>query len=299
VLEMNILITGGTGFVGKHLIKALHENGHHTYILTRSPENKQNSELAAFIGYDHDATTLPHINAVINLAGESLFGYWTKSKKQSILESRINITQTLVEMIKKMDNKPDVFISGSAVGYFGSSEDKIFTEATNEAGNDFLAEVALEWEAVANQAENQLGIRTVLLRFGVILGTEGAFPLMCLPVKLFAGGKIGTGEQWLSWIHIHDVVRLIQFCLNNSKIEGPVHATAPNPKRNKDFMRILASVMHRPYWLPVPSSMIHLLIGEMGQLVTKGQYVLPKKAQDYGFQFNYPHLKEAISSIEE
>ncbi len=296
---MNILLTGGTGFVGKHLTKALHENGHHTYILTRSPENKQNSELATFIGYEHDPPTLPHINAVINLAGESLFGYWTKSKKQSILESRINITQSLVEMIKKMDNKPDVFISGSAVGYFGSSEDKIFTEATNEAGNDFLAEVALEWEAVANQAENQLGIRTVLLRFGVILGNEGAFPLMRLPVKLFAGGKIGTGEQWLSWIHIHDVVRLIQFCLNDSKIEGPVHATAPNPKRNKDFMRILASVMHRPYWFPVPSSMIHLLIGEMGQLVTKGQYVLPKKAQDHGFQFSYPHLKEAINSIEE
>lgn len=299
MLEMNILITGGTGFVGKHLTKALHENGHHTYILTRSPENKQNSELATFIGYEHEPTTLPHINAVINLAGESLFGYWTKSKKQSILESRINITQSLVEMIKKMDNKPDVFISGSAVGYFGSSEDKIFTEATNQAGNDFLAEVALEWEAVANQAENQLGIRTVFLRFGVILGSEGAFPLMRLPVKLFAGGKIGTGEQWLSWIHIHDVVRLIQFCLNDPKIEGPVHATAPYPKRNKDFMRILASVMHRPYWLPVPSSMIHLLIGEMGQLVTKGQYVLPKKAQGHGFQFNYPHLKEAISSIEQ
>ncbi|WP_042224993.1 TIGR01777 family oxidoreductase [Oceanobacillus manasiensis] len=296
---MDILITGGTGFVGKHLTKALHENGHHTYILTRSPENKQNTDSATFIGYDHDVTLLPHIQAVINLAGESLFGYWSKNKKQSILESRIEITQSLVEMMSKMDTKPDVFISGSAVGYFGSSEDKIFTEATNEAGCDFLAEVALEWETVARQVEDQLNIRTVYLRFGVILGNEGAFPLMRLPVKLFAGGKIGSGEQWLSWIHIHDVVRLVQFCLNEKTIQGPVNATAPNPKRNKDFMRIVASVMHRPYWFPVPSSMIHLVIGEMAQLITKGQYVLPKKAQTHGFQFSYPHLREAINEIEE
>ncbi|MFD2628839.1 TIGR01777 family oxidoreductase [Oceanobacillus kapialis] len=296
---MNILITGGTGFVGTHLTKALHENGHHTYILTRSPENKQNDEITTFIGYDHDSKDLPHIHAVINLAGESLFGYWTKSKKQSILESRIKITQALIDMIKQMDDKPDVFISGSAVGFFGNSEDKIFTEATTAAGSDFLAEVALEWEAVAQQAEDQLGIRTVFLRFGVILGEEGAYPLMRLPVKLFTGGKIGTGEQWLSWIHINDVVSLIQFCMNHQTIEGPVNATAPHPMRNKDFMRIVATIMHRPYWLPVPSGMIHLLIGEMGQLITKGQFVLPKKAQDNGFQFHYPRLNEAIKALEE
>jgi hypothetical protein len=295
--EMNILITGGTGFVGGNLTKLLHESNHHTYVLTRSPKSQTNTAHSTFISYDHPIEKLPKIHAVVNLAGESIFGYWTKKKKESIITSRIQITRKLIEMIQRMDDKPEVFINGSAVGFYGMSEDLIFTEKTKQAGNDFLAKVAVEWENMAKWIK-QLGIRTVYTRFGVILGDEGALPLMRLPVKLFAGGKIGDGQQWLTWVHINDVVRLIQFCIENDQIEGPVNVTAPNPKRNKDFMKTMTEVLKRPYWFTTPSIFISLATGEMSQLITKGQYVLPQKALDHNFTFAYPELRGALEDIE-
>lgn len=294
---MNILITGGTGFVGENLTKELHENNHHTYVLTRSPESRENTEHSTFISYGYPVEKLPKIHAVVNLAGESIFGYWTKRKKDLIITSRIQITRKLIEMVRQMNDKPEVFINGSAVGFYGMSEDLIFTEKTRQAGNDFLAKVAVEWESMARQAE-ELGIRTVYTRFGVILGNGGALPLMRLPVKMFAGGKIGNGQQWLTWVHVKDVVRLIQFCMENESIEGPVNVTAPNPKRNKDFMKTMTEVLHRPYWFTTPSMFIRLATGEMSQLITKGQYVLPKKALDHHFTFAHPELREALEEIE-
>ncbi|MBD1224755.1 TIGR01777 family oxidoreductase [Virgibacillus halodenitrificans] len=295
---MNILITGGTGFVGKHLTASLHKKDHHTYILTRSPENKENTNLTTFIGYDYPAEKLPVIHAVVNLAGESLFGYWSKKKKDAILSSRINTTNHVIDLLQKMKTKPDVLISGSAVGYYGTSEDLIFTEATKQSGNDFLAHVTTQWEKAAKKAED-FNIRTVYTRFGVILGEEGSLPYMQLPVKLFAGGKIGNGEQWLSWVHVEDVVRLLEFCIFNKEMKGPINVTSPHPKRNKDFMRSLANVLHRPYWLPVPSPLIRLVVGEMAILVNKGQYVLPQKALDNQFEFSFPYLKEALQHIKQ
>lgn len=294
---MNILITGGTGFVGKHLTKELNTKDHHVYILTRSPDKHTNTKKTSFIGYNHQVETLPSIQGVVNLAGDSLFGYWTKKKKDTILTSRKETTQKLIEFIKQMDKKPDIFISGSAVGFYGTSEDLIYTEKTTEPGDDFLAKVAIDWEKTAMQAE-QMNIRTVYTRFGVILGKEGALPFMKLPVKMYAGGKIGSGQQWVSWVHIDDVVALIQFCLSNEHISGPVNVTAPNPKRNKDFTKALASVLKRPYWFPAPSPVIRTVIGEMSHLITKGQYVLPKKAMDNNYQFLYPNLEEALQETE-
>jgi hypothetical protein len=296
--QMNILITGGTGFVGKNLTKVLHENNHHTYVLTRSPESHANTGHSTFISYDYPVEKLPKIHAVVNLAGESIFGYWTKKKKESIITSRINITRKLMEMVQRMDEMPEVFVNGSAVGFYGISEDMIFTEATKHSGNDFLAKVAAEWESMAKQAE-KFGIRTVYTRFGVILGNEGALPLMRLPVKMFAGGKIGNGQQWLTWVHIKDVVRLIKFCIENDRIEGPVNVTAPNPKRNKDFMKTLTDVLRRPYWFTTPSMLITLATGEMSQLITQGQYVLPQKALNHHFEFAYPEIRGALEEIEE
>ncbi|PAV28131.1 TIGR01777 family protein [Virgibacillus profundi] len=293
---MNILMTGGTGFVGRNLIKSLIAKDHHIYILTRTPDKYTNNEKTTFISYHYPVEELPVIHAVINLAGESLFGYWSKSKKKAILDSRIETTEKILDIMKKLDKKPDVFISCSAVGLYGISEDLIFTEATANPGGDFLARVTLEWEKTAKQAET-MGIRTILTRFGVILGKEGSLPLMSLPVKMFAGGKIGNGEQWISWIHIEDVVNLIQFCLFNKQMEGPVNVTSPNPKRNKDFTKTLAKVLKRPYWITAPSPLIRLAIGEMSQLIRKGQYVLPKKAEDNNFQFAYPNLEEALREI--
>lgn len=295
-ITLNILITGGTGFIGRNLIKSFQANNHRSYILTRFPDNYTDTNDEIYISYDHPVAQLPTIHAVINLAGESLFGYWSKKKREAILNSRIDTTNNVIEIIKKLHKRPDVFISGSAVGYYGTSEDLMFTEVTEKPGEDFLASVVVQWEKYAKQVE-EMGIRTVYTRFGVVLGVDGALPYMSLPVKLFAGGKIGDGEQWISWIHIEDAIKLINFCIANEHINGSVNITAPNPRRNKDLMKKLAKVLKRPYWFPTPSPLIHAVMGEMSQLITKGQYVLPNKSLDAGFQFSYPNLEEALKEI--
>lgn len=293
---VNYLISGGTGFIGKQIARSLNNQGHHTYILTRSIKNKVNTANTSYISYDDPAEKLPPIEGVINLAGESLFGYWSANKKNEIMASRLAATNHVIELVNNMKTKPSVFINGSAVGYYGMTEDLIFTEKTAKPGNDFLANVVMNWEQTAKQIES-MRIRTIYARFGVVLGKEGALPLMALPVKLFAGGKIGTGEQWISWIHINDVVNLMQFCLFNKQIEGPVNFTAPNPKRNKEFMQKLAEVLNRPNWIHTPSTIINIAIGEMGQLITKGQYVLPKNATNHGYEFHYPELIDALNHL--
>ncbi|WP_174615963.1 TIGR01777 family oxidoreductase [Virgibacillus ihumii] len=294
---MNVLITGGTGFVGQNLSRALTEKSHHVYILTRFPDYHFDTERTTYIAYDHPISNLPIIHGIINLAGDSLFGYWSKKKKDAIHKSRMETTQFLIGLMNQLEKKPDIFISGSAVGFYGMSEDLMFTEQTTKPGDDFLAGVVTDWEKTASQAET-MGIRTVYARFGVILGEEGAYPLMRMPVNMYAGGKIGDGEQWLSWIHIEDVVRLMLFCLFSDHISGPVNFTAPEPRRNKEFTKELADVLKRPYWVPTPAPLIHTALGEMGQLITKGQYVLPGKALEYNFQFAFPDLKAALMQLE-
>lgn len=291
---MNILVSGGTGFVGKHLTNRLINKGHHVFIITRTPQAYESTENVTYLHYD--AKLLPRIHAVINLAGDSLFGYWTKRKKERILSSRINTTQTLINLMKQLPEKPQAFISASAVGFYGTSHDVIFTEKTIQPGDDFLAHVVVDWEKTARQAIDA-DIRTVILRLGVILGEEGALPLMSLPVKLGVGGKIGSGEQWTSWIHIDDVISLILYSLENHQLEGPINTTAPHPVRNKDLIRTLAYFLKRPYWFPTPASVMRLAMGEMSELITKGQFVLPQKALDNGFTFKYPTLEAALKEI--
>lgn len=293
---MNILITGGTGFIGKNLTGSLIEQGHHVFILTRTPSNYKDSNHITHINYNYPVNKLPSIYAVINLAGESLFGYWTTSKKEAILASRIETTKNITQFIEQMKVKPAVFISGSAVGYYGTSNDLIFTENTMESGSDFLADVVTKWENTAKEVE-RLGIRTIYARFGVVLGQDGALPLMTLPVKLFVGGRIGRGEQWISWIHIKDVVDLLIYCLTNEEIAGPLNLTAPHPIRNKDFIKKLAEISNRPYSLPTPALLMRIVLGEMSELITKGQFVLPKKAIANHYQYSYPNLHEALKNI--
>ncbi|HEX6593034.1 MAG TPA: TIGR01777 family oxidoreductase [Bacillota bacterium] len=292
---MNVLLTGGTGFVGQHVIRALHDYNIHTYILTRFPEKHDNTERETFIGYDISPQKLPPIHTVINLAGESLFGYWTKNKKKKIVKSRIKATEHVLHIVQQLRKKPEVFISGSAVGFYGMSENLIFTEDTETPGDDYLANVVVKWERAASLAE-ALGIRTIYARFGVVLGNEGALPLMSIPIRCFIGGKVGTGEQWMSWVHIEDVVKMIVWCIFNRNVKGPVNVVAPNPKRNKEFTEMMANILKRPTWLAAPSPFVYFLTGEMSQLILKGQYVLPKKAMDYQFEFTYPHLEAALKS---
>jgi uncharacterized protein len=290
---MNFLITGGTGFVGRKLVEKLTSLNHHSYILTRTPENFSNTENTTYISFDN-TESLPVIKGVINLAGETLYGYWTKSKKDKIKASRIETTQKVIDLMKQMTKKPDVFISGSAVGFYGISDDMIFTEETKQPGNDFLADVVVDWERTAKQAE-ELSIRTVFTRFGVILGKDGgALPLMSLPTKLYVGGRVGKGEQWTSWVHLADVVDLILFALQHETISGPLNVTAPQPVRNKEFNQILSRTLKRPYWFPTPSPLVRMATGEMSQLVLKGQYVLPNKALENGFEFQFPTLHLAL-----
>src|SRR5690625_2582868 len=290
-------MTGGTGFIGSRLVEKLVNQNLHVYVITRFPKQHKDTEFATYISSNYPVNRLPVIHAVINLAGESLFGYWSEKKKEAIISSRIHTTEKLIHMMIQMEKKPNVFLSGSAIGYYGITTDMIFTEKTNEASDDFLAIVASTWERAAQHAED-FGTRTVYLRFGVVLDQkEGALPLMALPVKLFVGGKVGQGTQWVSWIHIEDCVGLIYFILQEEKIKGPVNITAPTPQRNIDFTKKLGDVLYRPTFINTPSPILKLALGEMHQLITEGQYVLPQKALDHNFTFQYPYLEDALKDI--
>lgn len=298
---MNIAIAGGTGFVGKHLTKHFTEKGDHVYILTRHPENHQNEKNVTYVGWLKDDYSpekqMEEIDAIINLAGASLAGgRWTEERKQLIRKSRIDATNGVLSLIENLDHTPDVLINGSAVGFYGNSEHKSFTEETEVSGNDFLASVVKEWEDTASQAKLK-GVRTVFTRFGLILGKEGVLPLMKLPYQFFVGGRIGNGEQWMSWVHIDDVVGIIDEAIHNTSIENAVNVTAPTPKRNEDFTRTLASVLRRPHWYHVPSVFIRTLLGEMSTLVLDGQAVYPKKITGENYEFQYPDLNGAIYSL--
>lgn len=294
---MNFLITGATGFIGRHLTDQLTLKGHQIYALTRSPNKYEDKDQVTYLSYDVNPKELPTIHGVINLAGESLFGYWTNAKQKEIRYSRIEVTRHIVRLVQQLKERPKVFINGSAVGYYGTSTEMIFTEQTIETGDDFLSSVVVDWENEAKQIEST-GIRTIYARFGIVLGkNEGSLPLMELPIKLFVGGKIGDGEQWISWVHMEDAARLLSFCLFEETIKGPVNITAPAPKRNKDFYQTLARVYKRPLWLPVPRLFMRIALGEMSELITKGQFVYPKKAIDCGFTFHYPKLPEALASL--
>ena len=294
---MNILMTGGTGFIGSRLLQQLVLDHHHVYVLTRHPKKHKDTEYISYISYEYSINRLPFIHAVINLAGESLFGHWSQKKKAAILNSRVDTTEKLMRLLLHMEIKPEVVISGSAVGYYGMSEETIFTEKTATSGNDFLGQVCAEWEKAASVAED-LGIRTIYTRFGVVFDKEeGSLPYMALPFKLGAGGKTGKGTQWMSWIHIEDVVNLILFALYTKSISGPLNMTAPFPRQNYEFAKVLAQTLHRPSVIPVPDSFLRVTLGEMHQLMTEGQFVYPKKALDHGFVFEYPILEQALKAI--
>lgn len=294
---MNILMTGGTGFIGRKLVEKLVSEGHHVYVLSRQAQKHKDTSYISYISYQYPMKRLPFIHAIVNLAGESIFGYWSQSKQNKILESRINVTDKLVSLAMQMDKKPDVFLSGSAIGYYGTSDELIFTEKTTAVGTDFLAQVAESWENAAKPIED-LGIRTVYTRFGLVLDRyQGALPMMELPVNMFVGGKIASGKQWISWIHIDDCIDMLYYALTNKNIRGPLNVTAPHPRQNKDFIQLLAKTKKRPAMVPTPKFAIKLAFGDMHQLITKGQYVISNKIQDTDFTYQYPHLDDALKAI--
>lgn len=295
---MKIAISGGTGLVGKALSSELIRNGHEVIILTRSKINSSaNPQFIQWLNDgDQPEKALEGIDAIVNLAGATINHRWTDEYKQEILESRLRATSEINRIIGKLKLKPEVVINASAVGYYGTSVTAEFSEQSAQ-GNDFLAETVARWETAASAASDS-GVRVVLCRFGVILDEKGgALPRMVMPYKLFGGGKIGSGQQWLSWIHIKDVVGGIMFAIENNQLTGPVNFSSPEPVNMDQFGKTLAKVINKPHWMPVPSFLLKLILGEMSILVLEGQRVLPEKLLRAGFVFHFPHLQEALKDI--
>ncbi|KKK36547.1 multidrug MFS transporter [Mesobacillus campisalis] len=297
---MKIVIAGGTGLIGRHLTGHLIKQGHEVMILSRSPKKTGNSSLH-YVRWlnegDQPDKELEGAEAFVNLAGTTINSRWTSKGKEAIVQSRLKAVSEIHRIISKLALKPAVLINASAIGYYGTSEEETFTENAGTPGVDFLADTVIQWEEAAAKTE-QLGVRIVLCRFGVVLDqAEGALPKMVTPYNMFAGGTIGTGRQWLSWIHIEDVSRALGFVLEQEAISGPVNFTAPHPVQMKTFGKELASVLNKPHWLPVPGFALKMLLGEMSLLVLEGQRVLPEKLLAHGFEFNYPTLHGALTEI--
>lgn len=297
---MKIAITGGTGFAGNEMTKLFRQRGHEVFILTRSPKPSENG--VHYVGWLTEGAKpeqkLAGIDAMVNLAGSSINdGHWDDEQKKLIYKSRVEATNEVLRIIKELEQKPKVLVNASAVGIYPASTEKSYTEESTERGDDFLAKTVIEWERLASQAKND-GVRVALGRFGIILGKkDGALPLMALPYKLFGGGTVGSGRQWLSWIHVHDVARAVLFAIETQDLTGPFNVTAPYPKRMKDFGKEIARALGRPHWLPVPEFALKAALGDKSRLVLEGQRVLPKVLQQHGFEFAYPDLRSALADI--
>lgn len=301
---MNVLITGGTGFIGGEICNKLLQKGHTLVLLTRINE-KIRADLQkpgiSFFPYEYaEDSKLPldlmeKIDGIINMAGEPIFtGRWTEEKKKRILDSRINITQQLVESIANLKGKkPHVLVSASAIGYYGSRNDEEINEG-GQQGNDFLAQVCIRWEEVALKA-TALGVRTVTLRTGIVLDKGGgALAQMVPPFKWFVGGTIGNGKQWFSWIHREDMTNLYVFALEDDRLSGPVNATSPNPVKMSEVSATMGKVLHRPSWFPIPAFLAKIIMGESAQVVVNGQKVIPQKLLQLKFPYKYSSILKAL-----
>lgn len=300
-MELHIVIAGGSGFVGDVLQKQLLSDGHQVTVLSRNPLKVHETERLKAVGWlteeSQPEKELAKVDAIVNLAGESINGLrWTRKKKERIVKSRMEATGEIIRLIQRMEQKPKVLVNASAVGYYGMSETETFTEKSKSDATDFLAQTVKKWEQRAAEASN-MGIRTVYTRFGIILGKEGALPLMAMPYKFGIGGTIGSGRQWVSWIHVEDAAGMIQFAIEHPEIEGPFNAVAPEPIRMADFGKQLGAVLKRPHWFPVPEALLSMALGEMSSMLTKGQRVLPEKAVEMGYVYTFPKLNQALTYI--
>lgn len=295
---MKILITGASGLIGTELQKSFAAKGHEMLLASRSePKDDRQIRWSMDTGFDDaDLARLEGFDAFIHLAGESIGGglRWTDEKKKSIRDSRVFGTRTIIEALARIEAKPKMFISGSAIGFYGDRGDQEMTESS-PAGDTFLAEVCREWEAESRRAED-MGIRTVLARTGIVLSKDGgALATMLTPFKLGVGGVVGSGKQWMSWVSLDDVVGIFNFFLESDIIRGAVNIVAPNAATNEEFTKTLGSVLYRPTFLPLPEFAVNLVFGEMGDaLLLDSTKVIPKRLTDAGYQFRFTDLKLAL-----
>ncbi len=297
---MNILITGGTGFIGRKLCRSLINKGHDLTVLSRKPETVPllcGKQVQSIDNLDKLKET-ENFKAIINLAGEGIADTrWSKNRKKILVNSRINITEQLIAFINRVQKKPSVLISGSAVGYYGNQGATILTEKSKAFNDGFAHQLCSSWETSAQKAEN-LGVRVCILRTGLVIGNDGGFLAKMQPAfKLGLGGKVGNGQQWMSWIHRSDLIRIIEQMLNSIEMKGVYNGTSPNPVTNLMLTKCLAKKIHRPAILPVPAIVLKLMLGEMADLLLGGQRVIPARLQEINFQFQFNTLDEALDDV--
>ena len=292
---MNILLTGGTGLIGSEFIRQYSRE--HEFTVVSRDATKAKSKLGDSVKIVENVSSIENFDAVINLAGEPIADKrWTDTQKKKICNSRWDITSELVSKINSCDAPPSIFLSGSAIGYYGSQGDKLVTEDT-APHNEFTHGLCAKWEAIA-QSVDQAKTRVATLRTGVVLTEKGgALGKMALPFKLGAGGTLGSGSQYLAWIHLQDMVRAISFLLENSACSGAFNLTAPEPVTNKEFSKALAKSLNRPCLFNVPGFVMKVAMGESSTMILEGQRVIPQKLTTAGFSFEFPSIDEALSEI--
>lgn len=297
---MKVTVTGGTGFVGRRLIESLIDSGHEARILSRSPRTGLPEDVNSYLWdaakSEPPLESLDGTDAVVHLAGEPVGQRWSPEIRRRIRSSRIEGTRLLVDALRRQSRPPATLVSASAVGYYGSRGDEELTEDSSP-GKGFLPEVCDEWEAEAIKAEG-LGIRVVRVRIGLVLGAGGgALDRMLPPFKMFLGGQLGDGQQWMPWIHLDDLVGLIRLALKDTTLAGPLNAVSPNPVRNSQFTRVLARTLRRPALFTVPKKGLQILFGDMSEILLGSQLVLPAAAEKAGYRFQHSELAPALLEI--
>lgn len=298
---MNVLIAGGTGFIGSALTKSLLADRHRVFVLTRNPLSAHIPLGAQPIEWDGITCeswldVFSDMDAVVNLVGATIGQpIWSEQRKKILVNSRVDAGMAIGHAFQKATKMPGVLVQASGVGYYGIHG---ANEPLNEdapPGKDFLASLAVSWEA-SSKVVDSLGVRRVIIRSAVVLGDKGILPAMSLPVRMFVGGPVGSGKQGVSWIHIDDEIRAIRFLIENEKMRGAYNLSAPNPISNADFMRFMAKALRRPYWLPAPAFAFRLL-GEMSTLFLDGQFVIPQRLVNQGFTFNFESVFDAFKDL--
>jgi len=300
---MNIIVAGGSGMIGQSLTEVLRRDGHQVYVLSRNPHAVVLPPGVEAVGWDGKTSQgwealVEEANAIINLAGANIGERpWTNERKRMIRTSRTEPGAAIVSAVQKSVRKPAVVFQMAGVGYYGPRGDEILDEASSR-GDDFLAGVGIDWEN-STRPLVEMGVRRVIMRAGVVLSPKkgGVLDPFLLQYRLFAGGPLGSGRQWISWIHIRDLISAFQFLLEQEDASDVFNASSPEPVTNATFGRTLAKVMRRPYWLPVPALALKVILGEMSTIVLTGQRVLPKRLLKMGFQFQYPELRRALEEI--
>jgi uncharacterized protein len=300
---MKLVITGASGFIGSALADELKNQSHSLVLLSRKPGGSQSTSKEQRLSWEPGKSgswqqAVDGADGIVHLAGEPIAAKrWTGAQKERLRSSRVDTARALVQAMEKARIKPRFLISASAVGYYGSRGDETLTEKS-APGNDFLARLCVEWEGETRKAES-LGVRVALVRTGIVLGKgKGALAKMVPPFKMFFGGPLGSGTQWLPWIHIEDEVGLIRFLIENESARGPFNATAPNPVTMGEFARALGKTLKRPSWAPVPAFALTMLLGEMADMLLGGQRALPAAAEGLGFRFKYRNVEHALSSLQ-